>query len=72
MDRLEKLNMEIQSWLEFEPNTLFRLRKFYESIISIHLGGEGLQTLMSKAETPQDAKLIYAMYEINYPKKVNK
>ena len=67
--RLEKYNKEIQMWLENPPETLSRLKRFYESIVSIHLGGEGLQTLIFKTETIQDAKLTVAMYEINYPTK---
>jgi len=69
MDRLEKYNIEIQSWLGNPPKSLSRLRKFYESIVSIHLGGEGLQSLINKSKTIEDGKLTFAMYEINYPGK---
>lgn len=67
MSEIDKYNTEIQSWLITPPKTLSRLKKFYESIVSIHLGGEGLHTLVHKAKTPEDAKLIYIMYKINYP-----
>ena len=68
MSEIDKYNKEIQSWLGSPPKTLKRYKLFYESIVSIHLGGEGIQTLISNAKTPEDAKLTFAMYKINYPK----
>ena len=69
LERFEKLITEIQAWIEYEPETLKRYKLFYESIVSISLGGEGLQTLINNTKTPQDAKLTLAMYKLNYPNK---
>lgn len=73
MSKEEKYDFEIQAWLCHPPETLSRLKKFYKSIISIHLGGKGLQTLFSKYRN-EDSSVntrIYANYEINYPKNSN-
>lgn len=70
---LKKLNFEIQSWLEVPPKTLSRLRKFYDSIVSIQLGGEGLmgQNYNERLRgTPyKEIKKLYQNYKINYPGK---
>jgi len=72
MDEKEKMSFEIQSWLESPPKTLSRLRKFYESIISIHLGGEGIMCQhhneVLKGTSIKELKKLYQDYKINYPK----
>lgn len=70
---LKKLSYEIQLWLESPPKTLSRLRKFFDSIVSIHLGGEGLMGLFHKERekgTPnKDLKALVRNYKVNYPNK---
>ena len=68
---LKKLDFEIQSWLEAPPKTLSRLRKFYDSIVSIQLGGEGLMgqnyNERLKDTSFKEIKKLYQNYKINYP-----
>lgn len=69
----EKFDFEIQAWLEVPPTTLSRLKKFYDSIISIHLGGEGIMGQNYKERekgTPyKEIKKLYQNYKVNYPNK---
>lgn len=72
--RCKKLEFEISEWLYTEPNdTLTRLRKFYNSIISIHLGGEGImnkhRSLMNNNASHKEVKDNWKNYKINYPGK---
>ena len=66
--KLEKYELEIQAWLEFSPKTLSQLKKFYDSMISIYLGGKGMQTVMSKYKDPFVRHRIDMNYKVNYPK----
>ncbi len=70
-EELKKLNFEIQSWLGSPPESLSRYKKFYESIISIHLGGEGIMGQhykeKNKGTSYKELKSIYENYKINYP-----
>ena len=74
-EELKKLNYEIQVWLESPPKTLSRLRKFYDSIVSIHLGGEGLmgsfKNLREKGASYKELKALVRNYKYNYPNKLN-
>jgi len=77
----KRLELEISEWIQSGPNdTLSRLRKFYNSIISIHLGGDGImerhRALMNRLsedwdnETiPQEIKASWRDYKVNYPGK---
>jgi len=69
----KKLQSEISEWIIATPNdTLSRLRKFYNSIISIHLGGEGVmerhRSLMNNGASHQEVKASWKNYKLNYPK----
>lgn len=71
-ERNKKLESEISEWIYAEPNdTLSRLRKFYNSIISIHLGGEGImnrhRSLMNNGAPHKEIKDNWKNYKINYP-----
>jgi len=70
---IKKLGYEIQCWLESEPETLSRLKKFYNSIISIWLGGEGIMGIhhkeVLKGMTHKELKVIWRNYKVNYPRK---
>lgn len=68
-NKKEKYDYEIQRWLESPPKTMSRLKKFYESMVSIHLGGKGLHDKIKEAKNPVEARSIYKNYEINYPNK---
>ena len=70
-NELKKYNTEIQIWINSQPETLYRLKKFYDSIVSIHLGGEGLMEKLSKTEGYKEKKKVYKDYKINYPNKMN-
>lgn len=68
----KKLECEISEWIYASPNdTLSRLRKFYDSIISIHLGGEGImgkhRSLMNNGASHQEVKASWRNYKENYP-----
>lgn len=72
-ERDKRLNKEITAWLYAEPNdTLSRLSKFYDSIISIHLGGEGImekhQSLINKDAPLEKVRYNWKHYKLNYPK----
>ena len=73
MSEKEKLAYEIQLWLESPPKTLSRLRKFYDSIVSIHLGGEGImgqhRNGRDKGLSYKELKTLYKNYKVNYPEK---
>ncbi len=73
-ERCEKLTFEVSAWIDAGPNeTLSRLRKFYNSIISIQLGGEGVMgghhSLMNKRASYQEIKEFWRHYKLNYPTK---
>lgn len=73
-ERCKKLDLEISAWINASPNdTLSRLRKFYNSIISIHLGGEGImerhRSLMNSGALYQEVKTNWRNYKLNYPGK---
>lgn len=70
----KKLESEITEWIYASPNdTLSRLRKFYNSIISIHLGGEGImgrhRSLINNNASIQEVKTSWKNYKVNYPGK---
>lgn len=70
--KLKKFDFEIQVWLGCPPRTLSRLRKFYDSMVSIHLGGEGLMgqyhNKRLKGVSTEELNVDYKNYKINYPK----
>lgn len=73
-ERFKKLDLEIGEWINAIPNdTLSRLRRFYDSIISIHLGGDGImgrhRSLMNKGASYQEVKANWRNYKLNYPGK---
>ena len=74
-DRLimKKLACEIRSWLEHPPETLSWFKKFYDSIISIWLGGEGLKGSFHKklenGVSDKQLKEFVRIYKTNYPNK---
>ena len=75
----KKLELEISEWIQSGPNDkLSRLKRFYDSIISIYLGGEGImerhRSLMNKLSNNLDSKTIqqeikenWQKYKLNYP-----
>lgn len=72
-ERCKKLELEINEWIYAGSNdTLSRLRKFYNSIISIHLGGEGVmgrhRSLMNNNATHKEVKDNWRNYKKNYKK----
>ena len=75
-ERCKKLGNEISAWIHSEPNdTLSRLRRFYNSIISIHLGGEGImekhRSLMNNDAPHKEVKDNWRKYKLNYPNKLH-
>lgn len=75
-ERCKKLTSEISAWISSGPNdTLSRLRKFYNSIISIHLGGEGIMerhySLMERFSHDEvegkEVNASFRNYKVNYP-----
>ncbi len=75
-EKISKYDSEIQSWLGAPPKILSRYRKFYDSIVSIHLGGEGLMTLFHKGimegTDTKKLKSLYRNYTINHPEREEK
>lgn len=74
--RCEKLDEEIIAWIySGSCNTLSRLKKFYNSIISIHLGGEGIMErhnlILNNDASIQKVKDNWRNYKLNYPNKPN-
>ena len=66
---IDDFNYEMQCWIEAKPETLSRLKKFYESMVSIHLGGKGLMRMFNEGNTFEERRKIFRDYTINYPKK---
>ena len=71
-ERCKKLEYEISVWIDSGPNkTLSRLRKFYDSIMSINVGGEGImgkhRLLRDSGASLQELKKSWRNYKYNYP-----
>lgn len=71
VSKLEKYDCEIQCWLYGGVKTPSRFKKFYESMISIHLGGVGLMEQhyneVLKGASFKELKTKYQNYKINHP-----